>query len=260
MARGDGVAIVNESAARVLWGAGDPLGRQVGYNPFAAVSNDVYSVIGVVRDAMVKGIGDRRPVLYVLRSSRPGRVDFWASTMSNALFLTARTRGEPANLAEPLRRAVADLGLPVTSVTPFETIVAEMVRPQRLGRALLTGLGFVALVVTLVGIYGSVSGAVTRRSRDAGVRLALGASRAGVAAATMKPMLAVVTLGLVFGAVAAWGSGRFVDRFLYGVDSSDPGTLALVLLLMAASAAAAAAMPTVRIFRIDPAEVLRADH
>ena len=259
-ARVDGVAIVNESAARALWGAGDPLARQIGYNQFAAVSNDVYTVIGVVRDAMVKGIGDRRPVLYVLRSSRPGRVDFWASTMSNALFLTARTRGEPAMLAKPLRRAAADLGLPVISVTPIETVVDELVKPQRLGRALLTGLGGVALVVTLVGIYGSVSGGVSRRSRDAGIRLALGASRVGVAASTMKPMLVVVMLGLVLGAVAAWGSGRFVDRFLYGVDSSDPGTLALVLLLISTIAAAAAAIPTVRIFRIDPAEALRVDH
>jgi ABC-type antimicrobial peptide transport system permease subunit len=76
----------------------------------------------------------------------------------------------------------------------------------------------------------------------------------------MKPMLAVVTLGLVLGAVAAWGSGRFVDRFLYGVGSSDLDTLALVLLLMGTIAAAAAAIPTVRIFRIDPAEALRVDH
>jgi predicted permease len=259
-ARADSLAIVNESAARALWGAGNPLGRQIGYNQFAASSNDVYTVIGVVRDAMVKGIGDRRPVLYVLRSSRPGRVDFWAATMSNAMFLTARTRGEPAILAEPLRRAAADLGLAVTSVTPLETVVDELVRPQRLGRALLTGLGVMALVVTLVGIYGSVSGAVTRRSRDAGIRLALGASRVSVATSTVKPTLAVVALGLVLGAVSASGSGRFVERFLYGVDSSDPGTLALVLLLMGTIAAAAAIVPTVRLFRIDPAEALRVDH
>jgi putative ABC transport system permease protein len=163
-------------------------------------------------------------------------------------------------LTEPLYRTAGNLGLPVASVTSLETVVDELVGPQRLGRALLTGLGFVALLVTLVGIYGSVSGAVTRRSREAGVRLALGATRADVAASTMKPMLTPVTLGLVLGAVAAWGSGRFVDRFLYGVGSSDLGTLALVLLLLGATAVAAAAVPAVRMFRIDPAQALRVDH
>ncbi len=258
-ARADDVAIVNESAARALWGADNPLGRQIQYAQFAAARG---TVIGVVRDAMVKGIGDRRPVLYVLRSSQPGRVDFWTSSMAGAgaLFLTARTQGDAAVLTEPLYRTAADLGLPVRSVTSLATVVDELVGPQRLGRALLTGLGVVALVVTLVGIYGSVSGAVTRRSREAGVRMVLGASRADVTASMMTPMLTVVTLGLVLGAVAAWGSGRFVDRFLYGVRASDPGTLALVLLLLGTTAVAAAAVPALRIFHIHPADALRVDH
>ncbi len=161
---------------------------------------------------------------------------------------------------EPLYRTAADLGLPVRSVTSIETVVDELVGPQRLGRALLSGLGMVALVVTLVGVYGAVSGAVTRRSREAGVRMVLGASRADVTASMMKPMLTVVTLGLMLGAVAAWGGGRFVDRFLYGVRASDPGTLALVLLLLGTTAVAAAAVPALRIFHIHPADALRVDH
>jgi hypothetical protein len=212
--------------------------------------------------ARCAGQGDRRPPSRALPAAivAAGRRRFLGHDHVERHVSSLPVRGEPAILAEPLRRAAADLGLPVTSVTPLETVVDELVRPQRLGRALLTGLGVVALVVTLVGIYGSVSSAVTRRSRDAGIRLALGASRAGVAASTMTPMLVVVMLGLVLGAVAASGSGRLVDRFLYGIDSSDPGTPALVLLLISTIAAAAAAIPTLRIFRIDPAEALRVDH
>jgi putative ABC transport system permease protein len=147
----------------------------------------------------------------------------------------------------------------VESVRTVGEAVDTLLMPQRLGRALLTLLGALALVLTIVGVYSLVSSVVVRDRKEVGVRMALGARPRHVTAAILARVARPLTAGLAAGVLLAWWGGRFADRFLYGARSHDPATLAIAAAAIVISSLLASARPMVRALRIDPIETLRAD-
>ena len=128
-----------------------------------------------------------------------------------------------------------------------------------MNRILLGALGALALALTAAGIYGLVSCVVVRSMKEIGVRLALGATSWDIVLALSSKVLTPVVAGAAIGSAAAWAGGRYVDRFMYGIDGSDPLTVVAAVVVIAVSAVAAAAVPARRALRIDPAATLRAD-
>lgn len=141
----------------------------------------------------------------------------------------------------------------------MQTLVAEVLMPQRLGAALLSFFGVLALVLSAVGIGGVVAYAVSRQARDIGVRVALGATKVSVLASVSRGMVLPVVFGLAAGVASARGLSRLVESFMFGVTSTDPLTYGLIAMSVLGVSVAATLVPARRSARVNPVEVLRAE-
>jgi len=158
-----------------------------------------------------------------------------------------------------IRNAVKklDASLPVYEMKTLETQLDETLLTERLIALLSAGFGFLATSLAVVGLYGVMAFVVTRRTKELGVRLALGARRASVIWLVMKEVLILVAIGLVIGVPAAIGLGRFVSAQLYGIQGTDLRTALAMVLLLLAIASSAGMVPAHRASRIDPMTALR---
>ena len=251
------VAIVNETAARQLWPEADPLEHHLGLQNGGPDQN--LAVVGIVGDVKLKTLREtERAIIYLPRRQHPY---YLAGYMAGAgrTFLMARTAGHAGGVAEAIRRAAADAGLPTQSVTTLSQGIDEILMPQRLGRTLLVLLAAIGLTLTLVGIYGLVSCFVARNTKEIGVRLSLGAGTGEIVRALLERTFLPIAAGVVTGSAVAWYGGRYADRFMYGMPGSDPATIALAVVTIVVSGLAAALLPTRRALRINPIETLRAE-
>jgi predicted permease len=246
------VALVNESAARRLWAGASPIDRRVGlYPPFLGEME----VIGVVRDAKYASLRESgRAGIYVLRTQH-------AAGGGRPTTLVIRASAGPRTVIPTLHRIADELDpqLPLADVQTIDDRLGVLVMPQRLGRWLLTALGVIALLLTLVGVYGLVAGIVASSSREIGIRIALGASPDAVVRAFVNRSMLPVAVGLGAGVPAALFAGRFADRFLYGVEGSDPATAMMAIVLVVTATGIAALIPARRALKINPVEALRAE-
>ncbi len=244
------VAVVSRETARRWWPDGDAVGGRI------RMAGQEMEVVGVVGDAAWRTLEDA-PTPHVFLSMR----QFPGPALSGFVTFAVRGDGHAPALFEGIRERLraADPQLPVHSLRTMDDQVAELLAPQRMGAALLTGFGALALVLAALGVYGVVSYAVARRTREIGVRMALGARRVrvlrDVLASGMRPVLLGLALGL-FGALAA---GRLVAGLLFRTGERDPVTLTLASLLLALVALAACLVPARRATRVDPAITLRAE-
>jgi predicted permease len=242
-----GVAVVNEALAEALWPGQDPLGKRLS---FEGPRGPFLEVVGVASDIKYRTLGDRaRPYFYrpVFQAYEPG------------MTLVVRTAGEPGALAGAVREQVRalDRNLPVANVRTLEEQFDFSLLPSRAAAWTLGGFGLLALALAAIGIYGVVSYAVAQRTREIGVRMALGAREADVLRLVMGEGMLVVLCGLGAGLLLAFASTRVVAGFLYGVGASDPVTFAGVPLLLGAVALAAGYLPAHRATKVDPVEALR---
>jgi ABC-type antimicrobial peptide transport system permease subunit len=150
-----------------------------------------------------------------------------------------------------------DPGLPVFNVSPLSEAISISLLPARLAGILLGVLGMLALVLAALGIYGVLSYLVRSRTREIGVRVAIGATPRAVAALVVRQAMSWTAAGAVIGVALAAVSTRFLAAFLYGISPADPWTFAGVTLLLLAVACAAAILPAVRASRLDPLVALR---
>jgi ABC-type antimicrobial peptide transport system permease subunit len=213
----------------------------------------------VVRDVKIRSLDEEaRPVIYAPRAQHlyynGGRLAAGAS-----INLIVRTQQPTAQLADALAAIARDVDLSFKGVTTLDDTVEGLLMPQRLGRSLLTLLGVMALTLTVVGIYGVVSCVVSRRTKEIGIRLALGAARRDIVIAMIRGAVVPVAVGAALGGIGAVVGGRGVDRFMYGLEGSDPGTMAIALAVILAIGALAALSPTRRAVRVNPVDALRAD-
>lgn len=246
------VAVISERMARRYWAGRDPIGGHFRSRSFP----EPVEIVGVVRNVAVGLDGTAEPFVYLALRQHPR---FLAAPIPMMLF--ARASSNPSALVASLRGVLhgMDASLPVSEVTTLEARIAELLMPQRLASALLSVLAGLTLILVGVGVVGMVSYGVSRRRREIGVRLALGAARARVTATMIHGVLVPVAVGLAVGAAGAFSLGRIAVGFLYDVAPADPATFAVTMAALALIAGVASFVPAWRATRISPREVLNAD-
>ena len=240
------VATISETAAARLFPGEDPLGRRV------RVSGDSawLQVVGVVRD-----------VRHTSLESTPG-IDVYIPVErepSNYMRYVVRTSGAPGALAPDVRRAVRafDPSLPIVGLESLESVVARASVPRRFAMLLLGSFALIAVVLAVGGVYAMVAYAVSQRTHELAVRVALGARPAEVIRAVMTRGLGAVAVGLGAGVLLAFALGRAISALLYGVSAHDPAIYLAAPALLGLVAVASALLPALRASRIDPIVALR---
>jgi len=245
-------AIVNLAMARHFWPGQSPIGRRV--RPGG--SKDWLAVVGVVGD--VKNAGIDRPAGTELYVPYQQAQDIPAFLSGPTVFL--RSKGDdPSLLAEPARRVIQgiDPNLPVAYVRTLDDVIGRAEARPRLLTTLLTLFGLTAVVLAAIGVYGVISYAVSRRTAEIGVRMAMGASRGNVMAMVLAQGMRLAVAGMVVGAVGAVLFARWIRGLLFGVAALDPATFLLTGAAMLVIVLLACAEPARRATRVDPVVALR---
>jgi putative ABC transport system permease protein len=244
------VVVVNETMARRFWGTLDVVGKRLSESAGGKDSTDWSEIVGVVANARDVGIQDEAGPEYFLALFQWG--------MSSHCLLV-RTQGNPVVLTNIISRQIWARypDQPLTHVMTLTKTISESVGDQRMHTALLGVFAGVGLALALLGVYGVVSYSVARRTREIGVRMALGAGRATVLRMVVRQGLTLVALGAAIGAAGALGAVRVIASELYGVKPSDPWTFCAGLALILAVGSLACWVPARRAMRVDPMVALR---
>ncbi len=250
------VVLVNEHLAAKQWPGEDPLGRRIMLD-----DENWLTVVGVVKNA-VRGDWSAPPGDEVYLPALQSR-ELMGSPQPMSAYLTyvVRTGGDPAALAPSLRAAIRSIDptLPISGVGTMRSVVAAANSRARFQTLLLAAFAAAAALLAAVGIYGVMSYAVSKRVREIGVRMALGADPGRVVRLVVRQGMKVAAAGASAGLVAAFLLTRLMAGLLYGVRASDPATYLAVALLLLSIAWAASFIPARRAARIDPMKALRAD-
>ena len=240
------VAMLTRVAAELLFPAGDALGQTI------TGRGAEWEVVGVVEDVRHFGL-DREPTPEVYLPFAQSPVRFFT--------LVARASGDSAAALRDVEGGIIalDPSLALRSVVSLQDLVRESTTAYRFRRLLAAGFGALALLVAATGIGGLLSYRVRARTREIGIRMAIGASGRAAAGMVISETMRVVVVGLALGAAGAWGTGRLLASWLFGVSPADPITGLQVLAWLAIVALAAAAIPVRRAVRVEPVEALRSD-
>jgi predicted permease len=237
------VAIINETMARQYFGRASALGQRINGK----------LVVGVARDTRYTSLREPPPRMMYTPVGQG-----WAVADVRFALHSSRTIGE---LTGPIKRAIVDAGVtqPVTAVESLSAIAEATLARERLLAELASGFGLLALLLACIGLYGTVSFAVARRTHEIGTRLALGASRARIVGGLMIEFGTPVGLGAAAGIAATMTTSRLLSRFLFGVTATDPATISSAIFVLGLAAAAAAFLPARRASGTDPLIALRAE-
>ena len=245
------VVVVNEATARRYWAGEDPVGRRIGWRVGGPQSPIVWrEVVGVVADIRHHGLAEPpEPEIYVPYAQSP----------SPLICLAVRMSGRQSLPAQAIEQAVwsFDRDQPVLAVMSLEQLAAEAVTLRRVSTLLLGFFAAVAVFLAGLGLYGVMAHAVTRRTHEIGIRMAIGARASDVLAMIVGRGVGLAALGAAFGLVASLGLTRLLSSLLYGVSPTDPVSFAAVAVFLLAVAALATYIPARRAARVDPAEALR---
>lgn len=241
------VAIVNQTMAQHFWPGQDPTGRMI-----RREDADDLMVVGVVSDAKIRSIGEA-PRSFVYRP--------YSQAYQSFLFVVARTSMDPERTALEMLAAGRELDPEfwVWEAKSMERHLGIMLMPARMSALILSAFAVLALALATIGLYGIVSYAVSRRTREVGIRISLGADGSRVIRMLMGSGLKLVAVGSVIGLAIAFAAARLVSGLLFNVSSFDPMTFLFVPLLLGAAAMLAAYLPARRASRVDPASALRSE-
>jgi ABC-type antimicrobial peptide transport system permease subunit len=172
-----------------------------------------------------------------------------------------RVKGDAAAALPTLRREIltADAGVPINHATPLTSVLANQQSDARIAMGVLSFAGALALLLTTLGLYGVVALWVGQRTREIGIRLALGAGSASIATLVLREGLRLVVIGVPLGLVAALAAVRLLSSYLYGVSATDAATFSAIAALLAGVALFACYVPARRATRVDPVQALRRD-
>jgi putative ABC transport system permease protein len=241
------LAIVNAAFARRHWPGGDPLGKRV------VLNSGSRQIVGVVRDIRESGpqAGPPTPIVYLPAAQLPPRT----------IALAVRTAGDPVSLVEPVRNAVLalDSDQPVFDVMTMDQRIALATQANGVVARIMIALSGIALLLAIVGVYGVVSYSVSQRSREIGIRMALGAARGDVLAMVLSQSGRLVLVGAAGGVLLALGLSRALSIFLFGVSPFDPVIFTVAPLVLALAATLASYLPARTATRVDPLTALRAE-
>jgi putative ABC transport system permease protein len=250
------VVIVSEAAARLYWPNQDPIGKRL-----KIIGPQWRTVIGVASDVKEASMqADAAPHTYTPYLQEPD--DLVASTTLDELrilHLAVRTPSDPAAISSALRDIIASLDpqIAVADVKTMETTVSESLAPQRFNLFLLGLFAVLAVFLAAVGVYGVLSYAVTQRTREIGIKIALGARRGDVLGDILREGMSLTLVGALIGVGGAFLLTRLMASLLYGVTAHDPLTFGVVVLLLTCVSLAACYIPARRATRIDPLVALR---
>jgi putative ABC transport system permease protein len=243
--------VISESLAKRKFQNGDAVGRRIHAGPEAAPWATIVGVVGDVRHtSLVAGIDDA----FYMTSAQGWFAD-------NPMSLVVRVNGDAAALVPAIKKAIwgVDKDQPITRVVTMDALVAASEAERRFALIVFEAFALVALALAAAGIYGVLSGSVTERTREIGVRSALGASRADILALVIRQAMTLTGIGVMIGIAGAIAASRALISLLFGVSRLDPITYCGVIALLAAVAALAAWMPAWRAARVDPVRALRAE-
>jgi putative ABC transport system permease protein len=249
--RAQPVFLIDENLARRDWPDADPIGARLTWD----VGDDdtvTGDIIGVVGSVHWRGLAlESEPTAYFWFPQAPRR----------ELTIVARTVGDPAAMARVIGAQIAalDADQAVSDVRPMRALIAADLAQPRFTMVLLAGFAAAALVLTVVGLYGAISLNTAQRTREIGIRVALGAQRPDVVRLVVHSALRLAALGCVLGIAATLAAGRLVTALLYGVSAADPITLLTVVTLVGLVAMVATYIPARRAASIEPVAALRAE-
>jgi predicted permease len=262
------VVIINETLANQLWKERDPIGQRLRPNLSASIgtsANPWHTVIGVAKDVKEAGVDRNAGAELYLFVDQPGPpIDGTTRSVTNApptMHMVLRTSLPVAALAPTLERAVRAVNpsVPIVGLREMDAVFDESIGRPRLLALLLGAFAGLALLLAVLGVYGVLSFMVIERRREIGIRVAIGATRGSIVGLVTKQGLVTVSIGLAAGLAGALGLNRLLASLLFGVEPTDPSTLAAVTCTIAIVAALACALPAWRASRLDPNVVLRGD-
>jgi hypothetical protein len=241
------VVIVNQTFARRLFGTENAVGKR-----YPTGMGQQTEVVGVVEDGKYEALTeDARPALFwpILQSPRSDMV------------LLVKSQRDPAEVAAAMRRAIAevDSGLPVFNVSLWTDALGLVTFPARAATIALGILGSLAVMLAVTGIFGTASYTVSRRMRELGIRVALGAQGRQVLRAALGRMTVILAIGSGLGLLLGFGATRLMAGIVYQATASDPVVIVAVVLTMAMLGMVSAALPARRALRVDPMVLLRED-
>jgi predicted permease len=239
-------AVVNQTLAERAFPDRDPLGADV------EIGGDDFRIVGIVSDTAYNARGSVSPMAYVNH-------DQFAGDRNWAMIQTVSTSVPPTSIVGPLRAELreVDAQLVLYRVRTFADVVAAGVAPQRFATALMSCFAGVALLLAALGIYGVLSYTVTQRTREIGIRMALGADRGRVRGMVMRQGLMLTGIGIVLGIAAALAISGWLSSLLFEVQPGDPLVLTVTAILLVVVAATAGYLPTRRATSVDPIQALR---
>jgi len=251
------VAIISAKAASLLFPQQNAVGQCV------KVGSDTMpctTIVGVVANTVKQGLDDIVPQVYRPLDQLPE--SFTDNTVSFFGYeLVVRTNGDAGRYAESIRRVMqaTSASVPYASVRPMRDLFGRRTRTWDLGAKVFSAFGVLALILAAVGLYSVLAFSLAQRSREFGVRIALGARSENLVYLGVSKGLVPIVAGIVVGLLFTLAAGRFIDALLYKVSPSDPAILAGVCAILLGAALVASLIPALRLTRIDPMSVLRTE-
>ena len=244
------VVVISESLARSKFHDQEPIGQRL---RLGGNDGPWSTIVGVVGDVKQKSLtASPTNAVYMTNAQ-------WRLFADNAMWLVVRANSEPAPLAPAIRQAIwsVDKNQPIVRVATMDHHLASLTAERRFALILFEAFGFVAVVLVAVGLYGVLSASVTERTREIGVRLALGAQRRDVLFLILRQGLSLTVVGVSIGLLASWAATRLLTKLLYGVSATDPFVFASVAFLLVVVALLACYLPARRAMKVDPLQILR---
>src|SRR5512143_584281 len=248
------VALVNQSLAKFYFPGESAVGKYLRFNDSVAV--EIVGILADTRDHQLESQPPRRAYFSYVHADDPQNLG-----APGSLRFEVRATGDPSALVQPIRRAVVgvDPSLPIDGVAPLTTLMRQSIREERLVARLASAFGAFALLLAAIGLYGVMTYAITRRTGEIGLRVALGAQRGDVVRMVVFEALRLVALGLVVGVPVALVSTRLLRAQLHGVDAVDPVSIGVAVGVLVSSAVVAVTLPAMRASRVSPIVALRAE-
>jgi putative ABC transport system permease protein len=241
------VVVLSESAARHYWGSDDPIGKRLTWPDGGA------TVVGIVPETRYRDLRDPRPTVYfpLRQSSFP-----FAPTT-----LAVRTNARSSNVIPAIRRVITETegGVELVSASPFAAFLDQPLAQPRLNAFLLAVFAGAAVALAAIGLFAIMAAMVRQRTRELGVRVALGATAANVEGLVLRRGMVLAILGILLGMVAALASNRLLAAMLFDISPTDAPTLGLAAIVLLSVAALAIIIPARSSTRIDPVVALQAE-